>query len=127
MHTVTLVRLEAPAEVIEALRAQKPLADARSEALRSFTLAVMDHRGAVGDEETRAFLGAGYTPQNALEVVLGVGAYTISTFANRLIDAPRPAVPGLRLGRRRRVRVPPIRPLCAPGNPTMCEGIAALN
>lgn len=48
----------------------------------------MDHRGAVGDEETRAFLGAGYTPQNALEVVLGVGAYTISTFANRLIDAP---------------------------------------
>ncbi|MER5628570.1 carboxymuconolactone decarboxylase family protein [Streptosporangium sp. NPDC002544] len=88
MHTATLVRLEAPAEVIEGLRAQKPLSDTRSEALRSFTLAVMDHCGAVGDEETRAFLGAGYTPQNALEVVLGVGAYTISTFANRLIDAP---------------------------------------
>ncbi|GAA0823818.1 carboxymuconolactone decarboxylase family protein [Streptosporangium amethystogenes subsp. fukuiense] len=88
MHTATLVKLGAPAEVIEGLRARKPLPDARSEALRSFTLAVMDHHGAVGDEEMRAFLDAGYTPQNALEVVLGVGVYTISTFANRLIDAP---------------------------------------
>lgn len=88
MHTATLVRLEAPAEVIEALRAQRPLPDARSEALRSFTLAVMDHHGAVGDEELRAFIDAGHTPRNALEVVLGIGAYTISTFANRLIDAP---------------------------------------
>ncbi|MEU8040180.1 carboxymuconolactone decarboxylase family protein [Streptosporangium sp. NPDC049078] len=88
MHTATLVRLEAPSEVVEALRAGKPLPDGRAEALRSFTLAVMDHHGAVGDEETRAFLDAGYSAQNALEVVLGVGAYTISTFANRLIDAP---------------------------------------
>ncbi|MGJ6964202.1 carboxymuconolactone decarboxylase family protein [Streptosporangium sp. G11] len=88
MHTATLVRLEAPSEVVEALRARKPLPDARAEALRSFTLAVMDCRGAVGDEETRAFLDAGYSARNALDVVLGVGAYTISTFANRLIDAP---------------------------------------
>ncbi|WP_329082989.1 carboxymuconolactone decarboxylase family protein [Streptosporangium sp. NBC_01469] len=88
MHTATLVRLEAPPEVVEALRAGKPLPGARAEALRSFTLAVMDHRGAVGDEEVRAFLDAGYSARNALEVVLGVGAYTISIFANRLIDAP---------------------------------------
>ncbi|MEU4539751.1 carboxymuconolactone decarboxylase family protein [Streptosporangium sp. NPDC023825] len=88
MHTATLARLQAPSELVEALRAGTPLPDARSEALRSFTLAVMDHRGAVGDEETRAFLDAGHSPRNALEVVLGIGAYTISAFANRLIDAP---------------------------------------
>jgi hypothetical protein len=36
----------------------------------------------------RAFLGHGYTARNALEVVLGIGAYTMSTFANRLTRAP---------------------------------------
>jgi hypothetical protein len=34
------------------------------------------------------FLGHGYTRQNALEVVLGIGAYTVSTLANRMTDAP---------------------------------------
>ncbi|MGV9779439.1 carboxymuconolactone decarboxylase family protein [Streptosporangium sp. NPDC003464] len=88
MHTAALVRQEAAPELVEALRSRKPLPDARLEALRVFTHAVMDRCGAVGDEELRAFLDAGYTPQNALEVVLGIGTYTISTFANRMIDAP---------------------------------------
>jgi hypothetical protein len=36
----------------------------------------------------RAFLDSGYTSRNALEVVLGIGTYTLSTFANRLTNAP---------------------------------------
>ncbi|MGC5013418.1 carboxymuconolactone decarboxylase family protein [Streptosporangium sp. DT93] len=88
MHTATLAGLEAPPELVEALRARRPLADARLEAVRRFTLAVMDGLGAVDEKETRAFLDAGHTARNALEVVLGVGAYTISTFANRLVEAP---------------------------------------
>ncbi|WP_248965806.1 carboxymuconolactone decarboxylase family protein [Sphaerisporangium perillae] len=88
MHTAELVRLQASSELVEALRARAPLPEARLEALRLFTLAVMDHRGAVPDQDTRAFLDAGHTPRNALEVVLGVGAYTISTYANRLTAAP---------------------------------------
>ena len=35
-----------------------------------------------------AFLACGYTRQHALEVVLGIGTYTMSTLANRLTDAP---------------------------------------
>ncbi|MET8139239.1 carboxymuconolactone decarboxylase family protein [Sphaerisporangium sp. NPDC005288] len=88
MHTAALSRLEAAPELVEALRTRAPLPDARLEALRRFTLAVMDHLGAVPEQETRAFLSAGHTPRNALEVVLGVGAYTISTYANRLTGAP---------------------------------------
>ncbi|BCJ59097.1 carboxymuconolactone decarboxylase family protein [Micromonospora endophytica] len=65
-----------------------PLPDERLEALRLFTLAVLDHRGAVPDEELSAFLAAGFQPRHALDVVLGVGTYTISTFANRLTRAP---------------------------------------
>ncbi|HEY2305116.1 MAG TPA: hypothetical protein VGI05_04470 [Streptosporangiaceae bacterium] len=35
-----------------------------------------------------AFLGHGYTARNALDVVLGIGAYTMSTLANRMTKAP---------------------------------------
>jgi AhpD family alkylhydroperoxidase len=56
----------------------------RLAAVREFTLQVLASTGAVSDAELAAFQAHGYTRQNALEVVLGIGAYTISTFANRL-------------------------------------------
>jgi alkylhydroperoxidase family enzyme len=62
--------------------------DERLAALQTFTLAVIAARGAVSPADLRQFLTAGYTRQNALEVVLGIGAYTISTFANRMTNAP---------------------------------------
>lgn len=88
MHTPTLEGHGGTPELVEALRAGTELPDARLEALRRFTLAVLDHRGAVPDDELDAFLAAGWLPRHALDVVLGVGTYTISTFANRLTDAP---------------------------------------
>ncbi|GAB3343944.1 carboxymuconolactone decarboxylase family protein [Micromonospora halotolerans] len=88
MHTATLTRRSGAPELIEALRAGTALPDPRLEALRRFTVAVLDHRGDVPDDELDAFLTAGWQPRHALDVVLGVGTYTISTFANRLTDAP---------------------------------------
>ncbi|MCX2180883.1 carboxymuconolactone decarboxylase family protein [Streptomyces sp. SKN60] len=57
----------------------------RLDAVRRFTLQVLASSGAVSDAELDAFLAHGYTRQNALEVVLGIGTYTVSTFANRLV------------------------------------------
>ena len=88
MHTATLVRHGAAPELIEALRTGSTLPDSRLEALRRFTVAVLDHRGAVPDADLDALLAAGWQPRHALDVVLGVGTYTISTFANRLTEAP---------------------------------------
>ncbi|MET8906305.1 carboxymuconolactone decarboxylase family protein [Micromonospora sp. NPDC004551] len=88
MHTATLTRQGAAPGLIEALRAGAALPDPRLEALRRFTVAVLDHRGAVPDDGLDAFLAAGWQPRHALDVVLGVGTYTISTFANRLTGAP---------------------------------------
>jgi AhpD family alkylhydroperoxidase len=88
MHTARLAALGAPPEVIEALRGALPLGDERLDAIRVFALRVLDTAGDVGDEALRAFLASGYTRQNALEVVLGIGTYTMSTLANRLTDAP---------------------------------------
>ncbi|MEH0970224.1 carboxymuconolactone decarboxylase family protein [Micromonospora sp. CPCC 205546] len=88
MHTAVLTRHGATPGLIDALRAGAPLPDDRLEALRRFTLAVLDHRGAVPEDGVTAFLAAGYQPRHALDVVLGVGTYTISTLANRLTGAP---------------------------------------
>ena len=87
MHTGRLRELDAPAELIRALRDGEPLADPRLEALRRFTLRAYATTGEVPDDELASFLAAGFTRRNALEVVLGIGTYTMSTFANRLVRA----------------------------------------
>ena len=93
MHTARLTALGADAQVIASLRKAgrpdaEPLSDPALEAIRMFTLQVLDTAGDVGDDALRAFLASGYTSQNALEVVLGIGTYTMSTLANRLTGAP---------------------------------------
>jgi AhpD family alkylhydroperoxidase len=88
MHTAALTALDAGPELIAALRGSEPLADERLDAIRVFTLRVLETAGDVGDAALRDFLARGYTTQNALEVVLGIGTYTMSTLANRLTGAP---------------------------------------
>lgn len=88
MHTARLTALGAGPHLIAALRDAGPLPDGRLDAIRVFTLRVLDTAGDVGDQALRDFLARGYTSQNALEVVLGIGTYTMSTLANRLTGAP---------------------------------------
>ncbi|WP_405599151.1 carboxymuconolactone decarboxylase family protein [Streptomyces sp. NBC_01410] len=87
MHTGKLRALGADEELIAALRERKPVGDERLEAVRQFTLEALRTAGGVGDEELKAFFTHGYTEQNALEVVMGIGTYTMSTLANRLTRA----------------------------------------
>lgn len=88
MHTARLTALDAGADIIAALRDGTPLPDERLEAVRQFTLAVLATSGAVDEPTLKSFLAHGYTHRNALEVVLGIGTYTMSTLANRLTDSP---------------------------------------
>jgi AhpD family alkylhydroperoxidase len=88
MHTAALTALSAGPELIAALRGARPLPDERLDAVRVFTLRVLDTAGDVGEPALRDFLARGYTARNALEIVLGIGTYTMSTLANRLTGAP---------------------------------------
>ncbi|MEV8317261.1 carboxymuconolactone decarboxylase family protein [Streptomyces sp. NPDC059900] len=87
MHTGKLRKLGADAGLVAALREGRALGDERLEAVRQFTLEVLATAGGVGDEELKQFLAAGHTERNALEVVMGIGTYTMSTLANRLTRA----------------------------------------
>jgi AhpD family alkylhydroperoxidase len=83
-----LLRRSGDATLAAELRAEAPLGEERLAALRRFTRALLASRGDVPDDERAAFLAAGFSPRHALEVVLGVATYTLSTYANRLVRAP---------------------------------------
>jgi uncharacterized peroxidase-related enzyme len=76
------------ATAVASLRALKPLADPRLDAVAIFTRAVIAGRGAVSDDELNAFKSAGFDDAAALEVVLGVSLATLCNFANNLGQPP---------------------------------------
>lgn len=86
MHTATLRRI-GHAVLEPALRAGDDLDDPRLAALQRFTHQVMDTSGDVSETDRADFAAAGFTSRQALDVVLGIGAYTLSTYANRLTRA----------------------------------------
>jgi AhpD family alkylhydroperoxidase len=84
-HTaVALKKAQLEAPVVEAIRDQLPIGDARLDAVAGFTRVVIAARGGVADDELDTFRAAGFTNANALEVVLGVSLATLCNFANNL-------------------------------------------
>lgn len=78
-----------PAEVVTKLREHKEPEDPKLAALTAFTRAVVEERGWVADHPAfTRFLEAGYSPAQALEVVLGVTQKTLSNYANHLLATP---------------------------------------
>lgn len=95
-HSMILTMMKSSDELIVALRANEPLADARLEALRLFTRQLLENRGHVGDEALQAFLDAGFTRGQALDVLVCLAAKLLSNFTNALahteVDAPMQAM-----------------------------------
>jgi len=83
-HSFGMKMGKMPEDVIEALREGNELADAKLEALRSYTKAILDNRGHIGDQRLQEFLDAGYDKRQALEVVAGLAAKLVSNFSNAL-------------------------------------------
>ena len=84
-HTTLAKMIEMAPDVIAALRAGSVIPDARLEALHVFTTAVVRDRGFVNDSGVDAFLAAGFTRRNVLEVVLGVATKVMSNYTNHLV------------------------------------------
>jgi len=88
LHSATMASDPKNAALVAALRAGAPLDDPRLDAIRRLANALVEGRGAVSDDEWRAFEAAGLSEQQGLDVVLGVGVYVLSTFANIATRAP---------------------------------------
>lgn len=87
-HTALAKMVKMDAGVIAALRAGTPLPDAKLEALHRFATAVVRERGFVPEADVDAFLAAGYTRRNVLEVILGVATKVMSNYTNHIVHTP---------------------------------------
>ncbi|MDH2924921.1 putative peroxidase-related enzyme [Nicoletella semolina] len=88
-HTaISIKQIKMPNELLQALRETTPIADPKLQILAQFTLAVIEFKGKVNDNILNEFLNAGYTHQNALDVVLGVSLATLCNYANNLANTP---------------------------------------
>ncbi|MFC6688539.1 carboxymuconolactone decarboxylase family protein [Jhaorihella thermophila] len=81
-HTGIAKMMKVDDAITEALRNETPLPTAKLEALRDFTLKVVRGRGFVDEADTQAFLDAGFTTTNILEVILGVAQKVMSNYVN---------------------------------------------
>ncbi len=77
-----------PDDVIEAIRNGAVIADTKLQALRTFTVRVVQERGWVGDDDVQAFLDAGYTKRQILEVIVGMSYKVISNYTNHIANTP---------------------------------------
>lgn len=85
-HRHLLRAQQVSAELIAALENGAALDDGRLEALRQFVLASLETHGDVPRRAWSNFREAGFSHEQALEVLLGISAYTLTTFANRLTE-----------------------------------------
>ena len=82
--------------VTDAIRDGRPITDSRLAALATFTRTLVKSRGLPGKADVQAFLAAGYSEQQILEIVLAISVKTLSNYANHLFHTPLDPVFGAR-------------------------------
>lgn len=86
-HSMAARRAKAPDAVVDALRALRPVEDTHYAVLTTFAQDVVRERGWVRGAPLQAFLDHGFTPRQAIEVVLAVAMKTLSNYVNHLTGA----------------------------------------
>jgi len=87
-HTGIAKMMKVDDAIIDALRNQTPLADAKLEALRTLTLSITRNRGNVSQADLEAFYTAGYGERQVLEIILGLSQKVISNYTNHIANTP---------------------------------------
>jgi len=88
-HSTVAGMVDMPEDVLEALRNGAEIeSDPKLETLRATTRKLVEKRGWLEDSDVRAFLDAGYTEGQLLEVLVGIAQKTISNYTNHLAETP---------------------------------------
>lgn len=74
-----------PEQAVQAVRNDFPIEDAKLAALSAFTQTMVSSRGKPTPDQLAAFLAAGYTESNVLEIILAIAVKTISNYANHVL------------------------------------------
>ncbi len=81
----------APA-VTDAIRDGTRIDDAKLAALSNFTRAMVTSRGLPSRRDVEAFLAAGYTERQILEIILAIAVKTLSNYSNHIFHTPLDAM-----------------------------------
>jgi len=87
-HSLIAGMAQVPDETVAALRSCGDLSEPKPAALATFARAVVEQRGWVSEAEQEAFLAAGFSPRQLLDVVAIVALKTLSNYANHLAHTP---------------------------------------
>jgi len=87
-HSTIAGMLKARPEIVTAVRTGAPVGDAKIDALVTFTRAVVLNKGFVPETAVAAFLAAGYSKAQLLEVVGHVGLKVLANYTHALTGAP---------------------------------------
>jgi len=77
-----------PKDVTDAIRAGTAISDSKLSVLSSFTRHLLRSRGRPSADDAKAFVAAGYTENQILEVILAIGVKTFSNYANHIFGTP---------------------------------------
>ena len=77
-----------PEGVIETARDVGSYEDPKLEALRVFTLDLIENRGRISPGDLDAFLAVGFTKQNVLEINVVIAHKVLSNYTNHIVDTP---------------------------------------
>lgn len=84
-HSMIAERMsKVPAPVLDALRRGADLPDSKLRALVKFTHIMLESRGRPDRAEVQAFVAAGYSERQVLEIILAVAVKTLSNYANHV-------------------------------------------
>lgn len=86
--TILRNQIGADDQIVDAVRNGDPLPDSKLNGLVTYVRNAVQTRGFVEDSDLQAFLDAGYSKQQALEVNLIIALETISNYTNHLAETP---------------------------------------
>jgi alkylhydroperoxidase family enzyme len=87
-HTGVAHMMKVDNAIIVALRNGATLPTQKLQVLHTTTLALVRNRGHLSQDETSAFIEAGYEKRNLLEIVLGISQKVMSNYVNHLSETP---------------------------------------
>jgi len=87
-HTGIAHMMKVDSAIIDALNSGGDLPNAKLQALKDTTLALLRKRGHLSDAELSQFKAEGYGNQQLLEIIVGIAQKTISNYTNHLADTP---------------------------------------
>ncbi|MCW9046440.1 MAG: carboxymuconolactone decarboxylase family protein [Gammaproteobacteria bacterium] len=87
-HTAIADMQQVDSSVVKSIRDNQPIKDSKLEVLRVFTKLLIEKRGWVNEQDTQAFLDAGYNETHMLDILVGVAQKTLSNFTNHIAKTP---------------------------------------